>query len=107
MSEAAVKPRDQRFGLQMFLLLDGVLRLFLWWCPIALTAAIVTATDSWPGKPLVGANLDTAWRWGEKLGEWAILYNLLYVALLIVLRALIPTPKEGRYDLGPGSKLDR
>lgn len=107
MSKTASPTRDLKSGLQMFLVLDAVLRLFLWWCPIALTAAVVTATDSWPDKPLIGADLDTAWVWGQKLGQWAILYNVIYVALLVVLRALIPTPKEGRYELGAGRKLDR
>jgi carbonic anhydrase/acetyltransferase-like protein (isoleucine patch superfamily) len=107
MSDPAAKPRDLKPVLQSFVLLDAVLRLFLWWSPIALTAAIVTATDSWPIKPLVGADFHTAWAWGQKLGQWAVLYNLIYVGLLVLLRVLTPTPKEGRYELGPGKKLDR
>lgn len=107
MTAANGKPYDPKTGLQLFVLLDGVVRLFIWWSSIALTVALFTCLKRWPATPLIGADLDTAWLWGGKLGQWVILYNLIYVAHLVVLRLPIPTPKEGRYEMGRGKRLDR
>ncbi len=98
---------DARPGLQAFLLLDAVVRLFVWWSPLALTAAAFAHWRLWPaGSPLDG-DLRTAWAWGQAAGQFAIAYNLLYVAHLLVLRLPIPTPREGSYRCAPGARPDR
>ena len=107
MNNTPTKPHDPKLGLQGFLLLDGSVRLFIWWSSIALTVAACTALESWSEAALIGADLATAWHLCAKFGELVILYNFIYVAELVILRLPIPTPKEGRYEVGPGKKLGR
>jgi hypothetical protein len=107
MNDTNLKPHDHRPGLQAFLFLDGLIRLFIWFSSIALTTALFTACDAWPAETMIGADLSAAWHWGQKLTHLVLLFNLFYVAHLIVLRLLIPTPREGRYETGPDQKLDR
>jgi len=98
---------DARFGLQALLFLDAVVRLFVWWSPLALTAAAFAHWRLWPaGSPLDG-DLRTAWAWGQAAGQFAVVYNLLYVAHLLALRWPIPTPREGSYRCVPGERPDR
>ncbi len=104
---AAVKPADPRAALQGFILLDAFVRLLIWSKAIALTTAAFTALGAWPEGGLVGADLSHAWRWGERLAQWVVLYNFVYVGELIVLRLLVPMPKEGEYSMAAGRRLDR
>ena len=103
---AEAKRRDPKLGLQLLLLLDVFVRLFVWCSSLALTVALFTRLKAWPDRQFAGADLGLAWLWGQKLGQLVLLYNLIYIAHLLVLRLLIPTPKEGRYD-ARGGKLDR
>ncbi|MBN2562936.1 MAG: hypothetical protein JXQ75_18590 [Phycisphaerae bacterium] len=107
MSKTNARPHDPRLGIQALVFLDGFVRLFIWSSSIALSIAVFTACDAWPRHPIQGADLSTAWLWGQKLTHLVLLYNVFYVAHLVVFRLPIPTPKEGRYEIGPGKKLDR
>ncbi len=107
MNASQAKTRDSKYGLMGFLVLDGVVRLFIWWSSAALAVAFFTWCGAWPDRSLIGADLATAWLWGGKLGQLAIIYNLIYVAELVILRLPIPLPKEGCYEMGPGKKVDR
>ncbi len=89
---------DQRSGLRWFLVLDLFTRLFIWCVAMFLAAAAFSALRIWPlGSPLA-ADLPQVWRWAVATGRFVILFNLVYVAELVVLRLPIPTPHEGRYD---------
>jgi len=93
---------DSLHGIMGFLALDGGIRLTIWWTSFAFTTAVMTALNGWPSVSPIGANLGGACRWGLCLAGWITLYNLIYVAELIFLRLLVPTPKEGRYLLHAG-----
>lgn len=99
--------KDRRRTMQAYLLLDGWLRLTLWGTAIALTSAVFTALNLWPERSLIGADWWEAAAWMRRIGHWVILFNVVYVAELLVLRMLIPTPKEGRYSTTSMGKLDR
>jgi len=97
-ASSTVPRSDQRGGLRWFLVLDLFTRLFIWCAALLLTAAAFSALRIWPpGSPLA-VDLHQAWRWAAAAGRFIILFNLIYVAELVVLRLLIPTPHEGRYD---------
>jgi len=91
---------DSLTALQGFVLLDAVIRLLVWSAALAVATATFTAAGAWPDRGLVGADLGLAWRWGRVLTGWVVLFNLVYVAELVVLRLPIPTPKQGRYPTG-------
>lgn len=101
------KPADPSLALQGFLLLDLFARLFIWSTALALTTAALTALDAWPERGIVGADLSLARLWAQRLAQWILLFNLIYVAELLVLRLLVPTPKEGRYSTAAGVRPDR
>jgi len=101
------KEHDSKAGLQMFLTLDGTVRLFIWASSIAFATAVMTALHWWPNFSLVGADLGQAARWGGRLIQWIAFFNLFYVAHLVVLRLFVPTPREGTYSMAPGAPLDR
>ncbi len=107
MTEVTAKPYDPKFGIQWFVFLDGFLRLFIWYSSIALSVALFTVCDAWPKQTIINANLSTAWLWGQKLSHLVLLFNVFYIAHLLVFRLIIPTPKPGRYEIGPGKRLSR
>jgi hypothetical protein len=88
-------------------LFDLLLRLTIWSSSLAAAVATMTALEAWPEHGLVGANFRHAYLWGQKLTHVILLFNLYYVACLVVLRLLIPTPKEGTYSMAPGAPLNR
>jgi hypothetical protein len=87
-----------RRSLQWFLVMDAGIRLLIWSTAFILATAIWTALGAWPKQSPVSAGLYVAWLWGNSLAWWVVVYNMVYVAELIVLRLLIPTPKPGRYS---------
>lgn len=92
-----------RGALWGFLLLDAWLRLMLWTSSFALATAAIGALGLWPTGDPLREGLGTAWFWARRLGQWIILFNVIYLLELLVLRLLIPTPKEGTYSTaGPG-----
>jgi len=107
MANASDRSFDPRAGLRCFLALDAFVRLLLWAGAFSLSTAAMTALDAWPKEPVVGASLATAGRWAVRLVQWMALFNVAYVVLMLVGRLPIPTPREGRYSLAPGQKIDR
>lgn len=105
MSNTSPKPADPSGALRAYMFLDGLVRLFLWVSSLALTVAFFTALGLWPEGSLIGADLATAWSWGVRLALAVVVYNVVYVAHLVILRAPLPTPKEGYYPLGRGVEV--
>ena len=99
--------RDTRRALQAVVALDVVVRLALWGGALALTTGAFTALDAWPARGPIGADLRQAAAWAWCLAGWVILFNVIYVAELVVVRLLVPTPKEGRYPTGDGARPHR
>jgi len=104
---APPKRRDLRRWFQALLLLDIVVRLKIWSLAIALTIVAFTALGAWPEGNPIGGEWRVAAAWAGRTARWVLLFNVIYVAELVILRLLIPTPKEGRYTAGPGAKMDR
>jgi hypothetical protein len=94
---AAAHP-DSRGGLRLFLLLDLGVRLFVWGNALTLSLITFNAWQAWPTSPLGAAPLDV-WHTVRRVTEFVLLFNAIYVLELVVLRLLVPTPREGRYRL--------
>jgi hypothetical protein len=97
--------RDRRPALRCTLLLDVVLRLAIWGAALALTLTIFHALGAWPDANPFEANFSAAVRWAVAACWFILLFNVLYVAVLILIRLPIPTPREGRYPK-PGGPPD-
>lgn len=91
------RPSDPRQALQGFLVLDVIARLFIWSVAFVLATAAFTALGAWPQQGLLDADLKSAVQWGWRVALWIIVFNVIYVAELVILRSPIPTPREGRY----------
>lgn len=107
MSASPATFRDSKLSLQAMLVLDGFVRLLIW--SSAMTAALLTITwlDAWPTYGIMGAGLRETWEWCQRFTHIILLFNLYYVAALVVLRLPIPTPREGEYSMASGQPLDR
>lgn len=97
---------DQAWPMRGFLALEAFVRVVLWNTAFAWTAVVLTKCNGWPEHSVINADIPTAMRWGGLLFRFAIIYNVIYLLILIVLRALVPSPREGTYWLTP-DKLDR
>lgn len=97
---AASKPFDQIHGLQGFVALDALARLTIWSVGLIVATVLTTMWRGWPEAGPLTRDWGVAWAWSQRIGTWVILFNNAYVLELILLRALIPTPKEGVYQLG-------
>jgi len=98
MSTQAVKPQDPRTPLRFFFLIDGLLRLSFWYSSIGLTFYLFNRFDLWPPGSPIDADLGVVWKWVERIAHWVMVYNVIYLMLLVILRSVLPTIKEGRYD---------
>ena len=95
--------RDMRPALRASLALDLLIRLTVWTSAFALSVWIFTALGFWPkGSPLQANGL-FAVKWAFALGWWILLFNVAYVAVLLVLRLICPIPREGRYPKAAGA----
>ncbi len=94
---------DLRNALRGFLLLDLFVRLLIWTGALGLSIGAFNALGLWPGESLVGAGWGLAWFWAKRIGWCIVFFNVFYVAELLVLRLLIPRPKEGRYPISGGA----
>jgi hypothetical protein len=95
---AAAKPLDPRPALWGFLLLDVWVRLMIWGTSLGLTTAAFGALGAWPeGNPLAG-HFAVTMTWARRIGLWVLLFNLVYVLELVVLRLMLPMPREGVYS---------
>jgi carbonic anhydrase/acetyltransferase-like protein (isoleucine patch superfamily) len=107
MKDTRSTTRDMKLRLELFVLLDGFIRLTVWASSLAFTAAVLTYSGAWPQENIVGGGLSQAWRWTQALANAVLLFNFFYILHLVVLRLLIPTPKAGSYEIGPGKTVDR
>jgi hypothetical protein len=98
---------DPRVALQFFLLLDSVTRLVIWCVAVAGASAIFTALHAWPSQSIINADFTIASNWAVRMALWILLFNVLYVLVLVLMRVTTPTPKEGRYEIKPGLGLNR
>lgn len=98
MGKSAVKPQDPSVLLRSFFLLDGLIRIFIWYSSIGLTFVLFNWLAVWPTGSPIGGDLGTVWTWAERIAHWVMAYNVIYLLHLLILRLLIPTIKEGRYD---------
>jgi hypothetical protein len=87
------------------LLLEGFVRLLLWQSSLALTMVCLNALRQWPARPPIGADWATVSQWAEIAAQGIVLFNLIYLSHLLILRLLIPTPKEGRYRFVGAGRL--
>lgn len=94
----AFKPPDPCAALQGFLALDLFARLFIWGSSIALVMISANALGWWPEVSPFGTGAKAAWDWAAAIVKWVLLFNLIYVAELVLLRLPIPTPAPGVYS---------
>jgi acetyltransferase-like isoleucine patch superfamily enzyme len=108
---APIKPIDPCKSLQLFLLLDMLVRMFIWSTAFTFATAAIAAIGFWPRESLLGGGLAVAWKWSQVATNWIVIFNFSYVAELVVLRLLVPTPKPGVYstarDIDFRNKRDR
>ena len=100
------EPRDPHNVLRGFVLLDLFVRLLIWSTAGILASYVI---GWWVGRPAgnpFAGDWGITWAWGMWAAAWVLLYNLFYVALLVVLRLPVPTPREGRYAMQPGQPID-
>jgi hypothetical protein len=91
-----------RPALRASLALDVIARLTIWGAALALSLAAFHTLDAWPQTGPTHADLLLAVRWAARLAWFVLLFNVVYVGLLVLLRLLIPTPREGRYAKAGG-----
>ncbi|HWL95378.1 MAG TPA: hypothetical protein VNT79_17800, partial [Phycisphaerae bacterium] len=100
---------DPIHGLRGFLVLDAIIRLLVWGGSIFLTLWVVRRLGLWPATtPTGGPALEEStvwWRWTLFSVQFIIWFNVIYAALLILLRLPIPRPHEGRYRITPGAPI--
>ncbi len=93
-----MKPPDPCVPLQAFLVLDLSVRTVIWASSMVFTVLAIGALGAWPGQGVVGVTSGVVWKWGGVFAVGLVLYNLIYVAELLLLRLPIPTPKQGVYS---------
>src|ERR1043166_6820709 len=96
---------DNRHSIQALLLLDVVVRLFIWSLSFAITATLMSKFALWPDPAPWHANWSTCWRWGQSFSTAILIFNFAYLAILIALKLPIPATREGRYEMR--GNLDR
>lgn len=88
---------DRRGGVRLLLLLDLGLLLTVW-CWAALLSTVLTARSGLPPSQLPTQFDPLALvRWAGTLALWLVLFNVLYLLGLLLLRMLLPSPREGAY----------
>lgn len=98
--DSTLRPFDLRRGLQGFLFLDAVVRAWIWASAVSVTVVLIWHMGWWPtGLDAARHPFRSAWSLAGSGVGWILLYNTLYVAILVALRLVIPKPKEGRYKL--------
>lgn len=101
------KPTEPIGWLRGFLVLDFAIRLQIWSFALAATCAVFTKFDLWPRESIINANFSTAWQWAGRVTAGILMFNSWYVVGLILIRLIVPTPKEGRFPIYPGAKVNR
>jgi hypothetical protein len=101
------KPMNMRTALWGFLLLDIWVRLTLWSTSLWLTTAAFHAMDAWPAGNPLGSDLGVTRLWAVRISQWVLLFNVVYLLLLLLVRLPIPTPREGVYPTNKPGLPDR
>lgn len=101
------KTPDSAPALRGFLALEAVVRLLVWQFSLAATAALFTAANWWHAQSLVGATMPVALEWTGLLVRFVVIFNLIYLVVLLALRALVRAPGEGVYPYGPTQRVSR
>jgi len=107
MTDTPERPFDPVASIRGFLLLDAAVRLLIYGAALMVTFVTVTAMEAWPHAAMANANWQVAWDWATTVILMIVLFNMSYVAILIILRLPIPQPREGTYPLGRGMRIDR
>ncbi len=101
---AAVRQRrkatDTSLGIQALLVVDVLVRLFVWAAAMTFTLVMMGTFSS--ARTLTWDSLWTwggAWRFASTSTNFFLLFNAAYLGVLIVLRFLIPIPERGMYRL--------
>lgn len=101
-SATGATQRNPAAYLRTYLFFEGFVRLLLWQSSMAITVAAFNRLGLWPTESPFGGEWPVVWLWVEKLAHAIVLFNVVYLIHLLVLRALLPSPKEGRYEFGGG-----
>jgi hypothetical protein len=104
-SAPARKSRNTAPALRGFLALEAVIRLLIWQLALVFTIALMTALRDWPAESIIGADLQTAARWSGTLVRFVLIFNVIYLCILLVLRALLPAPREGDYSIAASGRI--
>lgn len=99
-SAATAKPFDPAIGMQLALLLDLGVRLFIWSSTAAITLFAVMRWNLMPPSDVAqGRDFAGAWAWSQAAAQWLVLYNVVYLLELALLGLVLPKPKHGIYSL--------
>lgn len=105
MATDIAKPANPSMGMRFYLAFEAFMRLLLWQIALYVTLRLFARWEHWPeGSPFAG-NPDLLWAWAERTAHAVFVFNVVFLLELLVLRLLIPTPKEGEYDTVKGSKI--
>ncbi len=88
---------DLRYPMWGLLALDAYVRVALWGLAFFAATWLLNAINWWPAHHPIRADLATVWHWARVAVHWILAFNVAYLVALIVLRLLVPTPREGRY----------
>ncbi len=88
---------DVRWGMQFYLFFDVVVRLGVYGLAFVLATMGFNRYVGWPAVLPTQADWGLVFSWCKCLIGWIILFNFVYAAELLILRVLIPKPREGRY----------
>ncbi len=98
MATDTAKPNDPSLGIRFFLAFEAFMRLFMWQIALYVTIRLFTSRGYWPeGSPFTGST-DVMWAWAERIAWAVFVFNVVFLLELLILRLVIPTPKEGEYD---------
>jgi hypothetical protein len=91
--------RNWRSGFEWLVAFDLFVRLKIWTLTFIATTVLFTRLGWWPNATPAGASWHLAAAWADCLAWWVLIFNVVYAAVLILLRLMIPTPKEGTYEV--------
>jgi hypothetical protein len=106
MNGATGKMPNTAPGLRGYLFLEACGRMLIWGSSLLFTLVIFGALRSWPELPGQSGGWPVAWSWAVALAELVLIYNVIYLAELMILRLPMPSIKEGEYEFKPGAPFD-
>src|SRR5438034_9673119 len=98
--------RDPRVSIQLLLLLDAGIRVFIWSTSLAITMFVGVRYGGWATFPWSRlGEFAVAWGIAQRFVHMTALFNVAYVVLLAGLGMLVPRPRVGRYSMA--ARLNR